>query len=218
MRGSLSPVRRIVGLTVLALWSTVVQTAAVAAVADADAVQADVQTVADLTQRIDAFHAALLEVMQSGAEFDARAALLAPKVGELFDLPSISRISLGRTWKTLDAQSQREFSSLLQELIVATYADRFDSFDGQSFHDVGVEPAGRGWVVKTELERSSGERVTLDYYFRKDRVYNVVADGVSDLSLRRADYNSIIKTEGYEQLLSHIRENIVKHRAGDADD
>ncbi|MCZ6708912.1 MAG: ABC transporter substrate-binding protein, partial [Gammaproteobacteria bacterium] len=75
-----------------------------------------------------------------------------------------------------------------------------------------------GWVVKTELEKSDGERVNLDYYFRGGKVFNVVADGVSDLSLRRADYNSIIKTEGYDRLLSHIRQNIAKRKAGDADD
>lgn len=172
----------------------------------------------EVSQRIDRFHALLLEVMQSGHAFDGRVVRLAPVVRELFDVPTISRISLGRTWKTLDDGSQHAFSMLLEELIVATYADRFESFSGQSFHRQSTDFARRGWVVKTELEKSDGERVTLDYYFRGGKVFNVVADGVSDLSLRRADYNSVIKIEGYEQLLSHIRENIVDRRAGDADD
>jgi phospholipid transport system substrate-binding protein len=167
---------------------------------------------------VDEFHQVLLEVMQSGHEFTGRVARLAPVVGELFDVATISRISLGRTWKALDEQDQLEFSVLLEELVVATYADRFDSFSGQSFHAEGVEPTRSGWVVKTQLEKSDGERVTLDYYFRSGKVFNVVADGVSDLSLRRADYNSIIKAEGYQQLLMYIRESIAKRKAGDADD
>jgi phospholipid transport system substrate-binding protein len=73
-------------------------------------------------------------------------------------------------------------------------------------------------VVRTELERSNGERVSLDYYFRGGQVFNVVADGVSDLSLRRADYNGVIKSQGYERLLSHIRENIAELRVTGVDE
>ena len=43
------------------------------------------------------------------------------------------------------------------------------------------------------------------------RVFNVVADGVSDLSLRRADYNSIIKREGYDALIQQVEANIVEY-------
>ena len=61
-------------------------------------------------------------------------------------------------------------------------------------------------MVKTQLVRANGERVNLDYYFNAGSVFNVVADGVSDLSLRRADYNSIIKQEGYDALIRDIEE------------
>ena len=172
----------------------------------------------DPSHYVDEFHAVLLDVMQSGSEFEDRVDVLAPVVGQLFDLPTISRISLGRTWKTLGEAPQQEFSALLEQLIVATYADRFDSFSGQSFHTLSAKPARRGWVVKTELEKSDGDRVTLDYYFRDQKVFNVVAEGVSDLSLRRADYTSFIKTEGYDRLLAHIRENIANHMTADVYD
>ena len=66
-------------------------------------------------------------------------------------------------------------------------------------------------MVKTELVRSSGDKVTLDYYFRDAGVFNVVADGVSDLSLRRADYNSIVKSDGYAALLEHLRSKIADY-------
>ena len=163
------------------------------------------------------FHEQLLQVMQSGAEFEGRVSMLGQEISELFDVATISRISLGRKWKELDDTAQGDFASLLEELIVATYADRFDSYNDQVFHHVAVDPTRRGWVVKTQLEKSDGDRVTMDYYFRAGKVFDVVADGVSDLSLRRADYNSIIKSEGYDQLLAHIRENIAKHSAADAD-
>ncbi len=171
----------------------------------------------DPSPRIESFHAALLTAMRSDVAFEARFEALAPVVSEVFDVPTIARISLGRTWKSLDEPAQAQFCELLEELITATYTDRFDSFSGQTFHLLSAEPARRGWVVRTELEKSDGERVSLDYYFRGAQVFNVVADGVSDLSLRRADYNSIVKEEGYDRLLAHIRDSIAEYRAGETD-
>ena len=156
------------------------------------------------------FHATLIEALKT-EEYAARFRLLEPAVGELFDLETISRISLGKTWRTLAAEQQTEFVELLRVLIVATYSDRFDNFDNQRFELIETIASRRGWVVKTELVRSNGERVNLDYYYRDDRVFNVVADGVSDLSLRRADYNSIIKREGYDALIQQVEANIVEY-------
>jgi phospholipid transport system substrate-binding protein len=171
----------------------------------------------DPSPKIESFHSALLGAMRSNDAYDVRFASLAPMVGEVFDVPTIARISLGRTWKSLDEPARAQFCELLEELITATYTDRFDSYSGQTFHLVSAEPARRGWVVKTELEKSDGERVSLDYYFRGSQVFNVVADGVSDLSLRRADYNSIVKEEGYDRLLAHIRDSIAEYEAGGTD-
>ena len=162
--------------------------------------------------KIDDFHTLLIEVMQTASYAD-RVAVLEPVIPELFDFGTISRITLGRTWRDLDEARQREFRELLENLVAATYADRFDSFDGQRFERLESLAARRGWVVKTQLVRSNGERVNLDYYFNgfnAGSVFNVVADGVSDLSLRRADYNSIIKQEGYDALIRDMKESIAE--------
>ena len=163
--------------------------------------------------KVDAFHQLLIQAMQTPAYAD-RLVALRPAVGELFDIPTISRISLGRTWRALEESAKAGFQDLLRELVIATYADRFDSYDGQRFERLGAQATGRGWAIKTQLVRANGERVNLDYYFNGDAVYNLVADGVSDLSLRRADYNSIIKQRGYEALLRHIEENIAELSGG----
>ena len=164
--------------------------------------------------KIDDFHALLIDVMQT-ARYADRLAALEPVVPGFFDIATVSRITLGRTWRDLDEARKREFRELLETLIAATYADRFDSFDGQRFERLESVAGRRGWVVKTQLVRANGERVNLDYYFNAGSVFNVVADGVSDLSLRRADYNSIIKQEGYDALIRDIEENIAGMSDGD---
>ena len=168
--------------------------------------------------RVDGFHALLIEVMQT-ARYPDRVDALYPAVPGFFDIGTVSRITLGRTWRQLDDARKREFRGLLETLIAATYADRFDSYGGQRFERLDSIAARRGWVVKTQLVKANGERVNLDYYFNASSVFNVVADGVSDLSLRRADYNSIIKQQGYDALIRDIKESIAEmsdDNAGDA--
>ncbi len=152
--------------------------------------------------------------MQMADGFAVRSATLGPVIHDLFDVATISRISLGRTWKTLDENARATFVELLERLIVATFVSRFDEYSGQTFTHKSVEQTRRGWVVKTELALSDGETVRLDYYLREGSVYNIVADGVSDLSLRRADYNSMIKREGYDALLAHISQIIEEQMSG----
>lgn len=166
---------------------------------------------------VDGFHQQLVQVMKSAAPFPQREEMIAPAIADVFDLNSIARVSLGRaTWKSLDAPQREAFVALLGELVVATYASRFDSFNDQRFEVIGVDsPRAGRHVVKTELVRSNGERVNLDYYLTKNRVFNVVADGVSDLSLRRADYSAVIKQSGYPALVAQIEANIAEFRAED---
>jgi phospholipid transport system substrate-binding protein len=168
---------------------------------------------AQAKQLIESFHDGLVQVMQT-PDHAQRETYLEPHIANVFDTSRIAAISLGRAWRSLPDAEQIAFIELLAELIVATYADRFDGYSGQHFVTDEVQAVRTGFVVRTRLRRDAAADVALDYFLRDDKVFNVVADGVSDLSLRRADYNSIIKSEGYERLLEHIRDKISAARRG----
>ncbi len=158
---------------------------------------------------VDAFHAVVLEAMQTRG-FAQRVALLEPAVAAFFDLDAVARISLGPTWRSLAEERRSAFVDLMRRLVTATYADRFDSYSGQSFVRVETVTASTGPVVKAQLNRSNGKPVNLDYYFRGGKAFNVVADGVSDLSLRRADYAGIIRATGHDGLVADIEAGIAE--------
>jgi phospholipid transport system substrate-binding protein len=189
-------------LVALACWPLIVSAQAGPASADADVA----------TGSVAAFHQALVDALAID-QHAAREALLLPQVEQRFDVRRIAAISLGRTWRSLSESQQNVFVDLLTTLIAATYADRFDGFNGQRFVSEATAAVKSGFIVKTRLQRSTGEDVSLHYFLRDGRIFNVVADSVSDLSLRRADYNSIIKNQGYAALVAHIEEKIVLARS-----
>ena len=168
----------------------------------------------DAAKAVAEFHGVLLEVMKVDSNL-VKEQLLEPRVKYFFDVATIARISLGRSWKKLGVEQQQQFVETLSELIVATYVDRFDRYDNQRFTIDDSETLKKGMIIKTTIHRGDKELAKLNYYFRDGRVFNVVANGISDLSLRRAEYGSVIKEQGFEVLLQQINNKIQESRASD---
>ena len=63
--------------------------------------------------------------------------------------------------------------------------------------------------------KSDGGKVSLDYILHlagnEWRIINVIANGVSDLALKRADYTSYLKGKGFDALLAKLNEKIAQY-------
>jgi phospholipid transport system substrate-binding protein len=101
-------------------------------------------------------------------------------------------------------------------MTVSTYADRFDKYDGQQFEILAVEPsAHQTMMVRTRIVPSDDDPVELDYRLRGAgegwRVIDLFMNGtVSELALRRSEYSSVFKRDGFESLLSSLEEKIIE--------
>jgi len=167
---------------------------------------------------VEQLHGTLIRVMQNAVKlgYAGRYQMLKPVVEDSFDFVEISRIVMGRYWRRLDNDQQTEFLSIFRELSTATYASRFDSYSGESFRQVAKEPfKGERLLLKTELVKQNGETIPFLYVLQPQQekwlIINVVADGVSDLSLKKAEYASIMKREGFPQLIAKLREKIAEY-------
>lgn len=164
---------------------------------------------------VDRLHAALIEVMKNADAlgFEGRRERLSPVIRQSFDFPFICAIVLGRAWDGLSEDDRQRMIDTFTRLSIATYASRFDGYSGESFEQVEQKPMNRGRVlVRTRLVRPDDDAVPLDYVLQESdgewRIVNVVADGVSDLSLKRADYGSVMKQEGFDALISRLESQI----------
>lgn len=164
---------------------------------------------------VEVLHSTLIEVMQNADAlgFEGRREKLAPVITRSFDLATICRIILGRQWDELSPEDHAQMIDTFTRLTIATYAARFDGYSGESFRTVEQNSMNRGRVmVRTELVRPQNEPVHLDYVLQDGeggwRIVNVVAEGVSDLSLKRADYGSVIKRDGFPTLVQRLENQI----------
>lgn len=160
---------------------------------------------------VTAFHAALTTAMKSNS-YEQRLSIVEPAVSDHFQIHTIARISLGRHWRSLSTEDQAGFQALLDDLVSSTYASRFKEDNGQVFSITATEPIATNRVrVKSILETST-ETVTLDYQLQQEngawRIYDIVANGVSDLSLKRSNYSAMFKKGGLEPVRQEILSNI----------
>lgn len=166
-------------------------------------------------QVVEAFQDQLIDVMKQGKElgFKGRYDKLDAAVKKSHDLPKIARIVVGKQWEELTPEQQAKLEEVFSELSVSAYAHNFKDFSGESFSFVSEEETGRGGVViHTNLKIPGEKDVKFDYMMKKKddgwQIINIIADGVSDLALKRSDYTSVLNREGFDKLIAKINEKI----------
>jgi len=164
---------------------------------------------------IEHFHATLLSVMQHADRlgYQGRYTTLEPEIRNTYDLTLVARLSIGRSWHTLSADQHKQFVTIFSRLVIATYASRFDGYSGETFNYISEQPLShQRMLIHTQLTRSDDDAVQLDYILRHAhghwRVINVIADGVSDLALKRADYAAVLKQDGFHALIGKLKAKV----------
>lgn len=164
---------------------------------------------------VNQLHETLIKLMQNAdsASFQERYALMETVITENFNTPLISKVILSRHWKSLDEKSQNDFIDLFNRLTISTYVNRFDSFSGESFKNLSIESMKKNRsMVKTELVQPNDDPVSFNYIVQNNngqwKIISVIANGINDLSLKRAEYSSVIKNQGFDDLVKRLEEKI----------
>jgi len=165
---------------------------------------------------VESLHAVLLDSMQRADElgFEGRYRNISDVLDRTFDLGFMARTSIGKTWKELDDTQRIAWVEQSKRYSASNYAKNFDGWSDQSFATLGTEPAAHGTVVVlTELVQPTDKNVKLDYRLRRSddewRIIDVKLDGkVSEITLRRSDYRSVIERRGFEQLMADLEDKI----------
>lgn len=165
------------------------------------------------------FNATLLQAMQNAQRlgYAGRSNLLAPKLYAVFHMPVMARIAVGSHWRSLSPEQQAQLVDAFARMTVATYANRFDGWSGETFEMRGEEPVREKTVlVKTALIRPSDEPVEINYLMREFsdgwRVIDVyLKQAYSELATRRSEYSSIISRNGFDALIRDMEAKIAEY-------
>ncbi|HEX7238188.1 MAG TPA: ABC transporter substrate-binding protein [Gammaproteobacteria bacterium] len=145
---------------------------------------------------------------------------LEPAIAKTHDLPYIAEFALRRQWPMLAEPDRQRFIAAFQRLSVMTYAARFGNVAPDAFRSLETgAPGANGRVqVKTAVKREGQPDVTLEYLLQKNgddwQIINIVADGVSDLALKRAEYQRVFASGGIDGLVAELEQQTQRLERG----
>jgi phospholipid transport system substrate-binding protein len=173
------------------------------------------------TAVVDGFYKTLIQVMKQATTlgFDGRYKALQPAIETAFNLPLMVRLAVGPQWNSITPDQQKRLLEGFRRFTIATYANRFDGYDGEHFEIRGEKPggAGGGTMVETRLvpQKGGGDPVELNYLVRQDdgrwQIIDVFLSGtISELATRRAEFTSVLRRDGAEGLAVMLERKVAE--------
>ncbi|MBI1957630.1 MAG: ABC transporter substrate-binding protein [Candidatus Rokubacteria bacterium] len=128
---------------------------------------------------------------------------------DIFDFGEIARRSLGRHWQGRTDKEREEFISLFGDLLERSYISKIELYGGEKILYTNERMDAEVAVVSTKIITKNGTEVPIDYRLlrRGDRwlVYDISIEGVSLVSNYRTQFNKIIQTTSYGELVKKMR-------------
>jgi phospholipid transport system substrate-binding protein len=129
----------------------------------------------------------------------------------IFDFTETAKRALGRHWQNLSDSERREFVALFADLLERTYINKIERYSGENIVYVGESTEGELATVKTKFVTKQGTEIPIDYRLlrRGDRwvIYDVLIEGISMIGNYRTQFDRILKTGSYQELVRRMKAN-----------
>lgn len=127
----------------------------------------------------------------------------------LFDFPEMARRSLARHWTDRTAEQRQEFVRLFTDLMERVYFGKLENYSGERILYVSETVDGDYATVRSKILIGQRGDLPIDYRLRltgsRWAVYDVLIDGMSFVSTYRAQFNRVIQTSSYDDLVQKLR-------------
>jgi phospholipid transport system substrate-binding protein len=146
---------------------------------------------------------------------DAKITEIGNIIGEVFDYTELSKRTLGREWKKMKPEQQKEFIELFKELLQGVYADRLLAYtDEKIVFDKEIELKKGRAEVQSNIVLSDGTKVPIFYRLTNQsgqwKTYDLIIEGVSLVKNYRSQFKEIISKDSPEKLLEIMRNKAKK--------
>ena len=128
---------------------------------------------------------------------------------DIFDFAETAKRSLGRHWAARTPEERDEFVKLFGDLLERSYISKIELYGGEKIQYVADKIEGETAVVQSKLLTKAGGEVPIEYRMLKKGerwlVYDVVIEGVSLVANYRTQFNKIIQTSSFQDLVKKMK-------------
>jgi len=126
-----------------------------------------------------------------------------------FDFTEMARRSLGSEWRRRSPEEQREFVKLFTGLLERAYLDNIESYNGEKFRYLKEQEDNNHAQVDTKITGNKGQEFSVNYRLHNRngdwKVYDVVIEDISLVNNYRSQFNRMLATASYEELVNRMK-------------
>jgi phospholipid transport system substrate-binding protein len=127
-----------------------------------------------------------------------------------FDTEYAAKLVLGSHWRTATAGQRTRFIDAFYHSLLSNYGSALVDFtsDRLKIFPTKIDSDTPRATVRTEVKRSNGDRVSVNYYLRKTpqgwKAWDVVIDGISYVNSYRTDFGDQIEAQGIDAVIKRL--------------
>ncbi len=127
-----------------------------------------------------------------------------------FDTEYSARLVLGQTWRTATPDQRKRFVDAFYHSLLRNYGAALIDFTADRFVILPYkgEPGDTTATVRTEVKRSSGDKIPVNFSLRKTdgvwKAWDVVIEGISYVKSFRTDFGSEIQKNGLDVVITRL--------------
>jgi phospholipid transport system substrate-binding protein len=130
---------------------------------------------------------------------------------EAFDVQETARRALGRHWQQRTPAEREEFVQLFADLLEQTYIAKIDLYGGERLKFTDERIDGDTAVVRARVLTRQGAEVPVEGRMHKKAerwlIYDVAIENVSLIANYRSQFDRIIRTSSYAELVKRLRKH-----------
>lgn len=136
--------------------------------------------------------------------------LVEAKILPHFDFAQMTKLAVARNWNKATPEQQGRLVDEFRSLLVRTYAASLSSVAEYQveFKPLRMSTADTDVTVNTEVSKPGAPPITIDYRMEKQangwKVYDVLVDNVSLVTVYRNSFNSEVRKGGIDGLLQTL--------------
>ena len=167
------------------------------------------------TETLKAYSDVVLKILEDPAlrspqRKNERRAAVRKVAEEIFDLSETAKRALGPHWNQRTPAEREEFTQLFAELLEGTYIARIDEYGGERIRYTGEKIEGDLATVQSRVLTKKGSEAPVEARLlrRGDKwlVYDVTIEGVSLINNYRTQFDRIIRSSSYAELVKRLKE------------
>ena len=130
-----------------------------------------------------------------------------------FDTEYAARLVLGQNWRTATPDQRKRFVDAFYHSLLRNYGAALVDFTADRFTILPYkgDPGDVMATVRTEVKRSSGEKIPVNFSLRKTdgvwKAWDVVIEGISYVKSFRTDFGAEIQAKGLDEVINRLETN-----------